>query len=221
MLIFIVKHPRFFVYTLGMAKIREKMFVPTIYEALYLSLLGGGILVMAVIISAAKNYDVQNYNFFSTSGKEFIDNRLSFLDTPHWTTALTFILWAICGILVYLAIWFVTMVIASYKDDGIALHGFLTPRGYDKKAERSTFIARGVIRFLGLLLAVTWLILILRSILPYLTDVFVAGLNPISFRTVPTIIAVSVLLGISLFLLIMFMRLAFLRRRLFSSSVTD
>ncbi len=204
-----------------MAKRTQRIYIPTVYEMVSLSIIGAGLLVVIVILSAARDYDVRNYSFFSTTSKNFIDVRLKFLDTPRWATILTFILWMMCGILVYLAIWFVATVFKAYREDSLPLHGFLTPRSYDRSGEVFTAIARGLIRFVAIVASIVWLFFLLRSMTPYLTHVFAAALSPITFSSVPTIIVAGVLEGASIYVLIVCLRFVFLRKRLIGSNITD
>lgn len=200
---------------------KEKIYAPTLYEAIFLTLIGAALLITAVVLSALKSYDVLNYNFFSTTAKNFVDTRLNFLNTPRWSTILTFVLWMICGILVYLAVWFVSIVFISYREDSLPLRGFLTPRGYKRDKEIFTVVARGLIRFLAILLSIIWFVVLLSTILPYLTIVFAGALSPFTFRSPPTLLVVSALLGAGLFVLLVCMRFIFLRKRLFASNITD
>lgn len=204
-----------------MSKRKQKIFMPTIYEAVSLSIAGTGLLVLTVILSAAKDYDVRNYNFFSTTAKNFIDVQLQFLDTPRWATLLTFILWMICGILVYLAIWFVVTVFKDYREDSLPLHGFLTPRSYNRSGEVFTAVARGLIRFIAIISTIISCFFLLRTITPYLTHVFAAALSPITFSSVPTMVVAGILEGASFYVLIVCLRFVFLRKRLIGSNITD
>ncbi len=57
--------------------------------------------------------------------------------------------------------------------------------------------------------------------MPYLTHVFAGALSPFTFRSPPTLLVASALLGAGLFVMLVFLRLIFLRKRLFASNITD
>lgn len=198
---------------------KERICVPSLYEAIWLTLAGGCLLTLSVTLDSFRDYDSKNGNFFSISVKNFIDRYLSGFNTPHWSVIITFLLWMICGILVYLATWFSVNVILSYREDSLPQQGFLTPRGYHRGAETFAAVARGLVRFLAIIATIVWLIFLLRSILPYLTSVFTVSLANINFRTPPSLLAASVLLGAALYGLIVCIRYIFLRKRIFSNIV--
>ena len=193
-----------------------KVFLPTLYEAVSLSLLGAGLMTLGLILSSLKDYDARNYNFFSTTLKSLIDKQLDKLNTPFWTVVITYGLWMICGMLLYIGIWFAATLYHSYREDSLPLHGFLTPKGYNRHGELVTVIVRAIIRVVALVMTITWIIVLLRSILPYLTTVFTTSLSPLNYRTPFTLLVSSLLLGAAVFVLIVLIRMIFLRKRIFS-----
>ncbi len=204
-----------------MAALKQRLYLPTTYETVSFSIGGLVILSMGVFLSALKDYDLTNYNFLSVLIKHFVDTKLNFLDSHRTIVALTFLLWSICGILVYLAIWFSVAIIRSYRDDTMPIHGFLWPRNSNRSVEIFGSLARGLVRFIALVAGLFWIVFLLKSVFPGLNNLFSTAVAPFTYKSIPLMLASSILLGAGFYVLLVFLRLIFLRKRLFSDNITE
>jgi hypothetical protein len=100
-------------------------------------------------------------------------------------------------------------------------HHLLTPRGYNAGGETFTLVARVLVRLLAFILFFVWLVILLRSTMPYLTHLFASGVSSFTLMSIPTVFIASLLMGGSIYLLIVLARFMVLRRRLFSSNIVD
>ena len=85
---------------------KQRVYLPTIYEIVYLLTLSLGFLVVSLLIPIFQRINTENYHFLGDLTHTFVANYLVKLDNPHFTIIFTDLLWMIIGAFVYLILWF-------------------------------------------------------------------------------------------------------------------
>ena len=86
---------------------KQRIYLPTIYEFLYLFTVSFAILTISLLVPIFKRLGTDNYNFIGDTTRNFVSKYLSKLDNPQLVKPLTVFLWMIVGAIVYVIFWII------------------------------------------------------------------------------------------------------------------
>jgi hypothetical protein len=149
------------------------------------------------------------------TGNTFV-NHLKSLEGQINPRLVDFTVWLLLGCFAYIVISFLVALLKSADDEVELIHYYKFPKG--RSHEINAFLTKLALRFAGLLGIVVWLSIFLKTVNPYLTQLFFTSttLNePASWLWLPYAL---VFYAASLYLFAVLIRLVFLKPRVFGEA---
>lgn len=193
----------------------EQSLLPSLYEIVALYVLST--LMLLALNVAAIIQIVNNASYVDLSSRIGIalEEAATRLDATFGRTVLSFIFWAVIGVLAYVISWLLTFFIVSYKNDVSPLTSLLLPNGAPRRKVAHAIILRISLRALATVAFIAWLVLFIAGTLPITSKLILINVTSFTPTSVSAFILSVTMVAVSLFVLMTLLRCILLRRRIF------
>lgn len=196
----------------------RRALLPTLPEILILLIGSFLVLVVLNVLPAVKNnLDGQDYTMFSEFVQSHVERILAPTNNQQGSTVLTIAFWMVVGIISYLLVWIVGSTIAAYRSDVTVSRNIILPQGASKSKVKHEVFLRMLVRLFATIMFFYWLYLLLASIVPYSSGLFLEHLGDLNIRATAMVAWGTIALAASVFMLMIYARCIVLRERVFTS----
>lgn len=194
---------------------KERLFIPTKFEIVYLLMASISTLLLISITPILKKSDPDSYHYIGENIGDLISKILTNFNGPKWVPIITVFLWILVGVLVYILLWVCVSLFNAYKSDA-PVSRLIVPRGYKRSSNYFDLLGRLAIRTLAILALIVWIVLFFGATLPKTNTLFVDAFTDFKLSSVLDVASSVLLLMTGYFVIIVLIRLIYLRKRIFS-----